>query len=85
MKNYEIGILLFEIQQKIKKQRDKEIDYLKKESEVIQNHSVDFTKEATFTHYQQKIEEYSKGIEDSLRIIEEKRRELLSKEMETTK
>jgi hypothetical protein len=81
MNNYEIGILLFEIQQEIKKQKDKEIDYLQKESKLIESKSVDFVKGATETNYKNKIEEYSKGIEDSLSIIEQKRRELFSKEL----
>lgn len=76
MNNYEIGILLFEIQQEIKKQRNKEIDYLQKESKLIESKSVDFVKGATETNYKNKIEEYSKGIEDSLSIIEQKRRDL---------
>ena len=83
MNNYEIGILLFELQQELKKQKEKEIDYLQKESKLIESKSVDFVKGATEVNYKNKIEEYSKGIEDSIAILEKKRRELFSKEMET--
>lgn len=82
MTNYEIGVLLFELEEQIRKQQENEIDYLRKESELIQSKTLPDLKGATEGNYKQKQQDYSKGIEDSISIIEAKRRELFSKEME---
>ena len=85
MNNYEIGILLFEIQEELEKHLENEIDYLNKEETLLESKTIDHLKGATKVNYQAKRRNYSKGITDSIEIIERKRRELFSKEMENKK
>ena len=82
MTDYEIGVLLFELEEQITKTKQEEIDYLQKESKLLQSKTIDHLRGTTEVNYKNKIENYSKGIEDSIAIIEQKRRELFSKEME---
>ena len=82
MNDYKIGMFLSELQEELEKHKEKELEYLKKESELLESKTLDHLKGAIKVNYQEKQRTYSKGIEDSISIIEKKRREFFSKEME---
>lgn len=85
MTNYEMGILLFELEEILNKHKEEELDYLNKEEKLLESKTIEHLKGSTKINYQEKKRNYSKGIEDSIAIIEQKRRELFSKEMEKLK